>query len=108
MKMIMAIVRPEKYKSVKDALKEAGINGMTIYPVHGRGAQSGMNFTTRTGTFCVDEIEKTMLNIVVEDEQKELTIDTIRKAALTGHKGDGRIFVLPVEESYKVHDTQEE
>jgi Nitrogen regulatory protein PII len=104
MKMIMAVIRPEKLKNVKDALKEAGINGMTMYPVRGRGSQSGVTFTTRTGTFCVDEIEKMMLNIVVEDDQKELAINVIKNTASTDHIGDGRIFVLPVEESYKVCD----
>jgi len=104
MKMIMAIIRPERFNGVKDALKEAGINGMTSFPVRGRGAQSGIMFTSRTGTFCVDELEKTMVNIIVDDEQKELAIRTIKSAASTGHIGDGRIFVLPVEESYKVNE----
>jgi len=104
MKMIIAVIRPERLKVVKDALKEAGINGMTMFPVRGRGAQSGINLTTRTGTFCVDELEKVMLNIVVEDNLKKITVDTIRESASTGHIGDGRIFVLPVEESYKVHE----
>ena len=104
MKMIIAIIRPEKFNCVKDALKGVGINGMTSFPVRGRGAQSGIKFTTRTGTFCVDELEKVMLNIVIEDEQKKLAIDTIQSAASTGHIGDGRVFVLPVEESYRVHE----
>ena len=102
MKMIVAIVRPEMSRTVKDALKDAGINGMTMFPVHGRGAQSGINFTTRTGKFCIDEIEKVMMEIVVEDSQKELAVDVIMKSARTGRHGDGRIFILPVEESYKV------
>jgi len=100
--MIMAIIRPEMSRKVNDALKEAGIKGMTLFPVHGRGEQSGISFTTRTGTFCVDEIEKLMMNIVVDDDQKDITIEVIKKAARTGHHGDGRIFVMPVEESYKV------
>ena len=102
MKMIMTIVRPEMSRKVRDALKDAGIRGMTIFPVHGRGEQSGISFTTRTGTFCVDEIEKTMMNIVVDDDQKDIAIEVIMKTAYTGHHGDGRIFVMPVEESYKV------
>jgi len=106
MKMIMAVIRPEKLKNVKDALKEANIKGMTMFPVRGRGSQSGMTFTTRTGTFCVDEIEKVMLNIVVDDEQRQLAIDAIKASAKTGHIGDGRIFVLPVEESLKVSEEE--
>lgn len=102
--MIMAIIRPERVKNVKDALKAAGINGLTLFPVKGRGAQSGVYFTIRTGTFCVDEIEKMMLNIAVEDHQKQLAVDVIREHASTGHIGDGRIFILPLEESIKVTD----
>lgn len=102
MKMIMAVIRPERVKNVKDALKAAGIKGLTLYPVKGRGSQSGVNFTTRTGTFCVDEIEKMMLNIAIEDDQKQSVIDIIRENASTGHIGDGRIFVFPLEESIKV------
>lgn len=104
MKMIMAVIRPEKLKNVKDGLKDAGINGLTMYPVKGRGSQSGISFTTRTGTFCVDEIEKMMLNIAVEDDQKESVIEIIRANAKTGHIGDGRIFVLPLEESIRVSE----
>ncbi|MDR2698681.1 MAG: P-II family nitrogen regulator [Candidatus Methanoplasma sp.] len=104
MKMIVAIIRPERVKNVKDALKAAGINGLTLFPVKGRGAQSGVCFTTRTGTFCVDEIEKMMLNIAVDDDQKQLAVDTIKEHASTGHIGDGRIFILPLEESIKVSD----
>ncbi|MDN5356870.1 MAG: P-II family nitrogen regulator [Candidatus Methanomethylophilaceae archaeon] len=104
MKMIVAIIRPERLQSVKDALRCNGIMGMTMIQVKGRGSQSGVNISTRTGIFRVDEIEKIMLEIVVEDDQKQQTIDIIKEAALTGHIGDGRIFVVPVEESIKVHD----
>jgi nitrogen regulatory protein P-II 1 len=104
MKMIVAVVRPERLQNIKDALRCNGIMGMTMVPVKGRGSQSGVNISTRTGTFRVDEIDKMMLEIVVEDDQKQLTIDTVKEAALTGHIGDGRIFVISVEESIKVHD----
>jgi len=104
MKMIMAVIRPEKVADVKDALKAAGINGLTLFPVKGRGSQAGITFTTRAGNFCVDEIEKVMLNIAVEDEQKQLAVSVIKEHASTGHIGDGRIFVLPLEESLKVYD----
>jgi nitrogen regulatory protein PII len=107
MKMIMAVIRPEKLADVKDALKAAGINGLTLFPVKGRGSQAGITFATRTGKICVDEIEKVMLNIAVEDGQKQLAIDAVKKHASTGHIGDGRIFVLPLEESLKVYDPPE-
>lgn len=102
MKMIIAIIRPEKVQCVKDALKTVNINGMTITDVRGRGAQSGLKFTTRVGEFIVDEIEKVKLEIVVDDEQENSVINTIQKYAATGHIGDGRMFVTPVEKSIRI------
>jgi len=104
MKMIMAVIRPEKLQEVKDALKNEGINGITITSVRGRGSQSGLKFTTRVGEFCVDEIEKTKIEIVVDDELAGSVISAIKNAAATGNMGDGRIFVLPVEESMKIRE----
>ncbi len=104
MKMIMAIVRPEKVQAVKDALKAMGVNGMTITSVRGRGQQSGLKFTNRVGTIVVDEIEKAKLEIVIDDRDENAVIDAIRKAAVTGHMGDGRIFVIPIEKSIRIRD----
>jgi len=104
MKMIMAIIRPEKLQHVKDTLKEVGINAMTITDVRGRGQQSGLTFTNRVGTFVVDELEKTKIEVVVEDDEEEKTIKAIREAATTGHMGDGRIFVIPVEKSIRIRE----
>ncbi len=101
MKMIVAIVRPEKCQEVKDALREGGINGMTLTHVTGHGKQSGLKFTNRVGEFVVDEIEKIKLEIVLEDDgQLEEAIRILGRTAHTGHPGDGRIFVIPVERSY--------
>lgn len=102
MKMIIAIIRPERLRAVKDALKAAGVNGITITHVTGRGSQSGIKFTTRTGEFCVDEIEKVKIEIVTDDELTETVINTIRENAETGHIGDGRIIVVPVESFTKI------
>ena len=104
MKMIMAVIRPERLQNVKDALKEIGINAMTITDVRGRGQQSGLKFSNRVGTFVVDELEKTKIEIVLEDEQKDDAIKAIRFAAATGHMGDGRIFVIPVEEDIRIRE----
>ena len=104
MKMITAIFRPERLQSVKDALKEAGINAMTITDVRGRGQQSGIVFSNRVGSLLVDEIEKTRIDIVVEDKEEDIAIDAIRNAARTGHMGDGRIFVMPVERSIRIRE----
>ena len=104
MKMIMAVIRPERLQNVKDALKDIGVNAMTITDVRGRGQQSGLKFSNRVGTFVVDEIEKTKIEIVIDDGQKDAAIAAIKTAASTGHMGDGRIFVIPVEESIRIRE----
>ena len=104
MKMITAVIRPERLQQVKDALKDMGINALTITDVRGRGQQSGLHFTNRVGTIVVDELEKTKIEVVVDDNQAMDTVDVIRNAACTGHMGDGRIFVIPVEMSVRIRD----
>ncbi len=104
MKMIVAVFRPEKLQAVKDTLKESGINAMTITDVRGRGQQSGLTFSNRVGTIIIDEIEKVKVEVVVEDSEEKIAIDAIKSAARTGHEGDGRIFVVPVEKSIRIRD----
>ena len=103
MKMIIAIVRPEKYDEVKEALKTIGVMGMTFTHVTGRGKQAGIKFTNRVGDIIVDEIEKVKLEIVLDsDELVEKAVDTIGRTACTGHAGDGRVFIVPVEKAYTI------
>ncbi len=102
MKMVIAIIRPEKLRCVKDGLKEIGVNGMTVSRVTGRGEQMGLRFTTRVGEFIVDEIEKVKVEAVIEDEELDKVIATVKELAETGSPGDGRIFVVPVEQSVKI------
>ena len=102
MKMVVAIVRPERLQCVKDALRDHGINGMTITHVTGRGEQMGLKFTNRVGEFIVDEIEKVKIETVVEDSQADGVVTAIQRVANTGNPGDGRIFVIPVERSIKI------
>jgi len=103
MKMVCAVVRPEKCQAVKDALKEIGVNGMTITHVYGRGSQAGLRFTTRAGEIVIDELEKTKIEIVLEDDSLvDKTIDAIVNAAQTGKPGDGRITVMPVERFVRI------
>ena len=105
MKMVIAIFRPERLQCVKDGLKGIGINGMTVSHVTGRGEQMGLRFTTRVGEFIVDEIEKVKIETVIEDEDLDRVIGTIRRFAETGNPGDGRIFVVPVEQSMKIRNS---
>ena len=108
MKMVIAIIRPERLQCVKDGLKDAGIYAMTITRVTGRGEQMGLVFTTRVGEFVVDEIEKVKIESVVEDDQVQTVIDTIRRKAQTGHPGDGKIFIMPVIEAIRIRMDAEE
>ncbi len=107
MKMVMAIVRPERLQCVKDGLRDIGVNGVTISHVTGRGSQMGLVFTTRVGEFTVDEIEKVKLEIVVEDDEVDAVVERIRARAETGHPGDGRIFIIPIEQSIRIRSEPE-
>ena len=102
MKMIMAIIRPEKLQAVKDSLKEAGVEGLTITDVRGHGTQSGVKITSRVVFTVIDELDKVNVETVIDDSLEETCIQAIISAANTGHFGDGRIFVLPVERSIRV------
>ena len=107
MRMVIAIVRPERLQCIKDALKDAGICGMTITHVTGRGKQKGIVFTNRVGEFVVDEMEKVKVEVVVDDDSVDTVISTISRVADTGHPGDGRIFVVPVLESIRIRQGDE-
>jgi nitrogen regulatory protein PII 1 len=99
--MIRSIVRPEKVDNVLAALMEAGFPGVTKMSVVGRGKQRGI----KIGEITYDEIPKELLLTVVKDQDKDFAVRTIIKAARTGEKGafgDGKIFVVPIEEAYTI------
>jgi nitrogen regulatory protein P-II 1 len=102
MKKIEAIIKPFKLDDVKEALNGIGIKGMTISEVKGYGRQKGHKEIYRGAEYVVDFIPKTKMEIIVETSQVETVIETIRQAANTGKIGDGKIFVLPVEEVIRV------
>ena len=97
MKMIQAIIRPEKLDDVKRALEEKGFVALTVIDVKGRGEQKGITLQYRGKKMEVDLLPKVKIEIVVKDEEAEAAISTIRASARTGRIGDGKIFVLPVE-----------
>lgn len=107
MKMIVAIIRPEKLKSVKDALCKIGINALTIHNVKGRGEQAGLEFSARSGTFRIDELPKVKVEMVVEDHDEDIIVETVCSAARTGDMGDGKIFVMPVNRAVKIRTGEE-
>jgi len=107
MKLITAVIRPEKCQAVKDALRDIGVNGMTITHVYGRGSQAGIKFVTRAGDIIVDELEKTKIETVVDDEVLDKAIDAIVAVAQTGKPGDGRLIVTPVERFVRIRQEPE-
>jgi nitrogen regulatory protein P-II 1 len=102
MKKIEAIIRPEKLTEVKNALAEAGFLGLTTYEVKGRGRQKGIALSYRTSEYRVDMLPKMKVELVVKNDEVDKAIETIVKIAKTGNIGDGKIFILPVEEVIRV------
>ena len=90
------------------ALEAIGVVGMTVYDVHGRGEQRGIEFTHRAGKFRVDMLEKTKIEIVVNDKMTRAVCETICNAARTGEVGDGKIFISPVAKSIRVRTGEED
>ena len=102
MKKIEAIIKPFKLDDVKEALNEAGVQGMTITEVKGYGRQKGHKEIYRGAEYVVDFIPKIKIEVIVADDIVEPVIQKIRDAANTGKLGDGKIFVLPVEQVIRV------
>ena len=102
MKKIEAIIKPFKLDDVREALTEIGINGMTITEVKGFGRRKGHTEIYRGAEYAVDFLPKVKIELVLPDEQVEQTIETIIETARSGKIGDGKIFVLPVEEVIRI------
>lgn len=102
MKLITAIVRPERLQAVKEALFKAGVRGITISRVSGHGGQAGVTEQYRGAEFVVEFREKIRLEIAVSEPFVDPTIDAIVDAARTGNVGDGKIFVQPLERVVRI------
>jgi nitrogen regulatory protein P-II 1 len=103
MKKIEAIIRPEKLNDVKDALDAAGFPGLNIVHVTGRGAQKGIVHGGRGGeTYTVDMLPKLKVEVIVKDSELDKVVQAIMGAARTGNIGDGKIFIIPVEDAVRV------
>ena len=98
MKMVKAVIRPEKEFDVVSALEKNGFYSMTKFDVLGRGRQRGV----QVGSATYDELSKLMLIIVVEDKEAPKVIETILKSAQTGNFGDGKVFVSSVKDAYTI------
>lgn len=102
MKKIEAIIKPFKLDEVREALADAGITGMTVSEVKGFGRQKGHTEIYRGAEYAVDFLPKVKLELVLGDDQVDVAVDTIVKAAHSGKIGDGKIFVLPVLEAVRI------
>ncbi len=102
MKKIEAIIKPFKLDDVKDALGDIGIHGMTVTEVKGYGRQKGHTELYRGAEYVVDFLPKVKIETVVNEEQIDQAVDAIVQAARTDKIGDGKIFVLPVEQTVRI------
>ncbi len=102
MKKIEAIIKPFKLDEVKEALQEAGIQGITVTEARGFGRQKGHTELYRGAEYVVDFLPKVKIEVVVADETAPAVIEAIRNAALTGRIGDGKIFVSQIEEAIRI------
>ena len=102
MKLIIAVIKPFKLEEVKEALAESGIEGMTVTEVKGFGRQKGHTEIYRGSEYTVDFLPKIKLEVVLRDELVEPTIEAIVKSAKTGKIGDGKVFVIPLEEAVRI------
>ena len=102
MKLITAIVKPFKIDDIKEALKAAGVQGITVSEVKGFGRQGGHTETYRGSEYQIDFVPKSRVELVVDDHNVESIIDVIQKSAATGKIGDGKIWVTNVEQIIRI------
>ena len=108
MKLIKAIVRPNKVDEVKDALERLQISGMTVTEVRGHGKQKGHTAIYRGQEYNVSLRQKMEIEVVIPDSVVDDAVKAITQAARTGEIGDGRVFVMPVSESYRIRTGERE
>jgi len=102
MKKVEAIIKPFKLEDVKDVLAEVGIEGMTVTEVKGFGRTGGKQETYRGSAYVVDFVPKVKVEVVVPDDLVADVVDAIERVAKTGRIGDGKIFVVPIEEAVRI------
>ena len=106
MQKIEAIIQPSKLDSVKDALVEIGVDGMTIFEARGHGRQKGHTEVYRGREYSVDLLPKVKLEIVVTDEMLDRAVNAIIEAARTGTIGDGKIFISKIDEAIRIRNDE--
>jgi nitrogen regulatory protein P-II 1 len=98
----MAVIKPHRLDDVKEALREAGVRGLTSVEAQGFGRQRGHTEIYRGAEYQVDFVPKVQVEVMVEDDEVETIVDTIMKSARTGKIGDGKVWVVPAEQVYRI------
>jgi nitrogen regulatory protein P-II 1 len=102
MKLIMAVIKPHRLDDVKEALREVGIRGLTSIEAQGFGRQRGHTEIYRGAEYQVDFVPKVQIEVMAEDGDVQIIVDTILKAARTGKIGDGKVWVVPADQVYRI------
>ena len=102
MKQVVAVIKPFKLDEVKEALRAVGVNGLTVTEAQGFGRQRGHTEVYRGAEYQVDFVPKVKVEVIVDDADVQGVIDAILKSARTGKIGDGKIFVFPAEQVYRI------
>jgi|SRR5210317_19893 nitrogen regulatory protein P-II 1 len=102
MKLVKAIIKPFKLEEVKEALSEIGVEGMTVTEVKGFGRQKGHTEIYRGSEYTVDFLPKVMVDVAIAEELVGKVVEAIKNAAKTGKIGDGKIFVIPIDEAIRI------
>jgi len=106
MTKVEAVIQPSKFESVKDALIEIGVDGMTVFEVRGHGRQKGHTESYRGREYNVDLLPKIKIEMVLDDSVVERAIETILKIASTGKIGDGKIFLSRIDEAIRIRNQE--
>jgi nitrogen regulatory protein P-II 1 len=102
MKLILAVIKPHRLDEVKEALREIGVRGLTAVEAQGFGRQRGHTEIYRGAEYQVDFVPKVQIEVMADDDQVPAIVDTIIGAARSGKIGDGKVFVLPAEQVYRI------
>ena len=102
MKMVLAFIKPHKIDEVKTALSEVGVQGMSVSEIKGFGRTKGKAEVFRGSAYQVDFVPKLRIEVVVTEQQVHPVLDALERSAKTGKIGDGKVFVLPVDEAYRI------
>jgi nitrogen regulatory protein PII len=106
MKLIMAVIRPHRLQEVKEALSAIGVAGLTVTDVRGSGKQKGQVERYRGSEYSIDLLAKCKLEVATTDDQCEEAVQAIRKGAYTGEIGDGKIFILNLDDAMRIRTSE--